>query len=116
MLGGELSTLTRGARDVAEALRRIKGFPIAAGVGWSFTGGAAGAGQASPQQRGETTRNFGQLMEVFGKPAATRGTPAPQTDGPQPVFFSYAEIRKITTFTIADAEFAPPAGYRKVGR
>lgn len=126
MLGGDEASLKKGAKETAEKMAKIKGYPIASGVKWnvkSSGGGAKGAKKgeaASSEPPPDMPKGLSNLMAAMGKKAsgqkdASRGASGSGgSDGA--VFESYMEIRKISTAGVPGGEFAVPAGYAKTAR
>ena len=116
MLGDEES-LKKGAKEVAEKLAKVKGFPLATGVKWSVKGGAGarkGGGDA-PEGMPDIARGFGALKAALAKKKGGEKAAAPSGDeGGGALFESYTEIRSISTKSLPDADFSVPAGYKKV--
>jgi hypothetical protein len=60
---------------------------------------------------------LGGLMSAFGKKGAkSSGSAGGKGDssGANTIFETYTEVRKISTASLPDADFLPPAGYTKV--
>jgi hypothetical protein len=129
MIGGDEESFKKGAKEVAEKMAKIKGYPIGTGVKWMLRnpGGAAaakkggeagqGGGEASGGGMPDLSKGLGGLMSAFGKKAAKGGgeqAAAGDAGGAKTVFDTYTEIRKISTASLPDGDFAPPAGYKKV--
>lgn len=117
MIGGDDESFKKGAKEVAEKMEKVKGFPIGTGIKWQIKSSGAGAGKAEPS--GETmpdiAKGLGGLISALGKKGGKGGSGGGgEAGGPKPVFETYSEIRKISTASISDGEFTPPAGYKKV--
>lgn len=121
LLGGDEESFKKGAKEVAEKLAKVKGYPIGTGIKWMVKapGGAAakqGGGEAGGGMP-DLAKGLGGLMSAFGKkPAKGGGESAGGGDagGAKTVFDTYTEIRKISTASLPGSDFAPPSGYRKV--
>jgi hypothetical protein len=121
LIGGDEASFKKGAKEVAEKMAKIHGYPIATGIKWLVrnSGGSAAkeGGGESAEGVPDISKGFGGLMSALGKKVAkSGGESAGSSDagGPKPVFDTYMEIRKISTASLPDADFAPPAGYKKV--
>jgi hypothetical protein len=123
MIGGDEESFKKGAKEVAEKMAKIKGYPIGTGVKWQVksSGGEAaqkGGGGGEAEGMPDLSKGLGGLMSAFGKKGAKTsaegGADKGAAGGPKAIFETYSEIRRISTAAIPDAEFAPPAGYRKV--
>jgi hypothetical protein len=126
MIGGDQESFRKGAREVAEKMSKIKGYPIGTGVKWQLksSGGAAkqGGGEAAGASDSgggtpDLSKGLGGLMSAFGKKVAkgTQSTASQsEAGGARTVFDTYTEIRKISTAGLPGSDFEPPAGYKKV--
>jgi len=116
MLLGGSESLQSGAKQVAEKLSKIKGYPLATAVKWNIktTGGAAGAGGGEGQPQGiqDVVKGLGGLMSAFGKKVAKKDEK--KDEGGGAVFETYTEIRAIRVGSIPAADFKPPADYKQV--
>jgi hypothetical protein len=124
MVGGDEESFRKGAKDVAEKMAKVKGYPIGTGVKWQLknSGGAAAKPEAggSESEGGmpDITKGLGGLVSAFGKKVAksTAEGAAAKGDagGAKTVFETYSEVRKISTAGLPGDDFVPPAGYKKV--
>ncbi|HEY5999742.1 MAG TPA: hypothetical protein VI078_10665 [bacterium] len=134
MIGGDEESFRKGAKEVAEKMSKIKGYPIGTGVKWMLKssggeaaakrGGGEGGGEAGGESGGmDLSKGLGGLMSAFGKKVAkgsggsggsSGGSSGGEQSGTKTVFDTYTEIRKISTGSLSDGEFAPPSGYKKV--
>lgn len=119
LLGGDEESFKKGAKEVAEKMEKIKGFPIGTGIKWQVKGGGAAAKQGSDDAGAPSlSKGLGGLMAAMGKKGAKGGAggsgAAGGGDGASTVFDTYVEIRTISTAGLPDTDFAPPAGYKKV--
>jgi len=122
MIGGDEESFKKGAKEVAAKMEKIKGYPIGVGVKWQIKGsggvaGRKGGGEGGGEGMPDIAKGLGGLMSAFGKKGGKGGGEAGtsgEAAGPTPVFETYMEIRKITTASLGDADFMPPAGYKKV--
>jgi hypothetical protein len=130
LIGGDEESFKKGAKEVAAKMEKIKGYPIGTGVKWQLKGGAgaaakkggaAGAGEGGGGEAGgmpDIAKGLGGLMSAFGKKGGSGGgekaAASGDAGGAKTVFDTYTEIRKITTASLPGADFAPPAGYKKV--
>lgn len=116
LLGGDEGSFKNGAREVAEKMEQIKGFPIGTGVAWKVKGGAAAAKTGGDESAGmpDMPKGLGGLMAKIGKKGAKGSGGTAGGDGATTVFDSYVEIRTISTGTLPETDFLPPAGYKKV--
>ncbi len=65
----------------------------------------------------DIAKGLGGLMAPIGKKGGKSGGDAGgsgEGGGANTVFDTYMEIRKISTASLPDAEFVPPANYKKV--
>jgi hypothetical protein len=120
MIGGDEESFKKGVQEVAEKMAKIKGYPIGTGVKWMVKApGGAAAKQGGGEAEGmpDIAKGLGGLMSAFGKKVAKgAGETAGGGDaaGAKTVFDTYSEIRSISTASLADGDFVPPAGYKKV--
>jgi len=123
MIGGDEESFKKGAKEVAAKMEKIKGFPVGTGVKWQLKGGATAAAKKGGGESGggmpDIAKGLGGLMSAFGKKGAKGGGEAGAeagggSGGANTVFDTYTEIRKIDTASLPGADFAPPAGYKKV--
>lgn len=120
LVGGDEESMRKGAREVAEKMAKVKGYPIGTGVKWMVRSPGAAAKQGGGESGGgmpDLAKGLGGLMSAFGRKGGKGGgEPAGGGDagGPKTVFDTYTEIRRISTASLPDGEFAPPAGYTKV--
>jgi hypothetical protein len=124
MVGGDQESFRKGAKEVAAKMEKIKGFPVGTGVKWQIKnpGGASarqGGGEVKGDEGGspDMSKGLGGFMSALGKRVAkgTKSTPSKdEAAGLKTVFDTYTEIRKISTASLPDGEFVPPAGYKKV--
>lgn len=116
MFGDEFS-MQKGAKDVAEKMSKVKGFPIATGIKWrlkSSGGKAEKEGRASGEGVPDIAKGLGGLMSAFGKKAGNGAGSSGDSGGEKTAFESYSEIRKISGAGLSDEDFTVPAGYKKV--
>ena len=120
LIGGDEASFKKGAKEVAEKMSKIQGYPIATGIKWQVksSGGAAkqGGGEGA-EGVPDISKGFGGLMSALGKKVAKGGGESGASggaNGAKAVFDTYMEIRKISTASLPDSDFAPPAGYKKV--
>jgi hypothetical protein len=121
LLGGDEESFKKGAKEVAEKMAKIKGFPIGTGIKWQVksSGGAAGkkgAGEGTEAAVPDISKGLGGLMAAFGKKGGKTDGDAGSSGsggGASTVFDTYTEIRRISTAALPDADFAVPAGYQK---
>ena len=134
LIGGDEESLRKGTREVAEKMAKIQGYPIGTRVTWRLKSsesataaqGEAGSGKSSGGE-GESagmpdlSRGLGGLMSAFGKKVAkssgestAKDTAKGDAGAGKTVFDTYSEIRRISTASLPDSDFAPPAGYTKV--
>jgi hypothetical protein len=121
LIGGDEASFKKGTKEVAEKMEKIKGYPIGTGVKWQVkSSGGSGANQgggSGDEGMPDISRGLGGLMSALGKKAGKGGGEAAGSSsagGTKPVFETYSEIRKISTASLPDSDFVPPAGYRKV--
>ncbi len=120
LIGGDEESFRKGAKEVAEKMEKIKGYPIGTGVKWQVKGGDTASkkgGEGGPEGMPDIAKGLGGLMAALGKKGGKGGGEAAgagDAGGLKTVFDTYTEIRKISTASLPDAEFAPPAGYKKV--
>jgi hypothetical protein len=121
VIGGDEESFKKGAKEIAAKMEKIKGYPIGTGIKWLVkgTGGSAakqGGGEGA-EGMPDISKGLGGLMSALGKKAAKSGGDSGASggaNGAKTVFDTYTEIRKISTASLSDSDFAPPAGYRKV--
>jgi hypothetical protein len=134
MFGADQEALKKGVAEVAEKMKKVKGFPIGVGVRWQIKGTASaksaksGKGGESSKGGGESqgmpdlSKSLGGLMAALGgKKGGDSGqaaggsgdSGASGASGASTVFDTYTEIRKVTTGGVPGEELAPPAGYTK---
>lgn len=123
MLGGDEESFKKGAREVAEKMEKIKGYPIGTAIRWQVksSGGAVakkGRGEGSGEPAPDIAKGFGGLMAAMGRKGGKTGGDAGGSGegGANTVFDTYTEIHKISTAALPDADFIPPEGYKKVER
>jgi hypothetical protein len=123
LFGGDEAALKKGMEEVAEKMKKVKGYPVGVGVKWSLkgSGGAEGAksgsGGGSPEGMPDLAKGFGGLMAAFGKKGKGGGAAesgGSGASGGSTLFDTYTEIRSLSTSGIPDNEFSVPAGYQKV--
>ena len=121
LIGGDEESFKKGAKEVAEKMEKIKGYPIGTGIKWQVksSGGteAKQGGGGAPQGMPDIAKGLGGLMSAFGKKGGKGGGEAAGSSdagGSKPVFETYMEIRTISTASLPDSDFVPPAGYKKV--
>ena len=120
LIGGDEDSFRKGAKEVAEKLSRIKGYPIGTGVKWQLRSAATAAakkGGGEGEGMPDLSKGLGGLMSAFGKKVAKgAGESAGGADpaGAKTVFDTYTEIRSISTSSLPDGDFVPPSGYKKV--
>lgn len=89
-------------------LRKIHGYPIMTTMAWSVDGtvcGGKGGGRGAAEQ--PSAASIGSALGgMFGSRKSSDGTPAPL------ITFSH-EVKSIAVQPVGDAEFTPPADYRK---
>jgi hypothetical protein len=121
LIGGDEASFRKGAKEVAEKMEKIEGFPIGTGIKWQVksSGGSAtkqGGGEAA-EGMPDISKGLGGLMSALGKKVAKGGGDAGasgEAGGAKTVFDTYTEIRRISTASLPDSDFLPPAGYQKV--
>jgi hypothetical protein len=118
LIGGDEESFRKGAKDVAEKMAKIKGYPIGTGVKWMVksSGGAAAKKSGEGEGMPDISQGLGGLMSAFGKKVAKSAgeSGGASAGGVKTVFDTYTEIRKISTASLSDGDFVPPAGYKKV--
>jgi hypothetical protein len=121
LIGGDEASFKKGAKEVAEKMEKIEGFPIGTGIKWQLkgSGGAAakqGGGEGA-EGMPDLSKGLGGLMAAFGKKGGKGGGEAgasAEAGAAKTVFDTYTEIRRISTASLPDSDFAPPAGYKNV--
>jgi hypothetical protein len=118
MIGGDEESFKKGAKEVAAKMEKIKGYPIGTGIKWMLKGSGGAAGGGGGEGVPDIAKGLGGLMSAFGKKGGKGGggeaAKSGEAAGPTPVFETYTEIRTISTASLPDADFMPPAGYKKV--
>ena len=119
MIGGDEESFRKGAKEVAEKMAKIKGYPIGTGVTWKVKAPGGEAVKKGGESEGmpDLSKGLGGLMSAFGKKVAKGGGESAakgDAGGAKTVFDTYTEVRKISTASLPDADFVPPAGYKKV--
>jgi len=122
MIGGDDESFRKGAKDVAEKMEKVKGYPIGTGVKWQLKSsggtGAKKSGGGSGEAPSDVPKGLGGLMAAFGKKGGSGGGEAGTAGaaGENTVFDTYTEVLKISTASLSGSEFVPPTDYRKVGQ